>query len=133
MEERPPDGGKVSSLITAVKGLTITNVLVIFLLSLVVVPGYIVYSALNDPTVMDRLLSTYREYPPHAGCTLREVQQRGSQKLWGMSAGFAFQGTDRWAISVILDHEPTQAERDSYCASLKLLVDSWSNINEASP
>ena len=129
----PERDGRLSGWLTAVKGLTITNVLVIFLLALIAAPGYVVYKAVNDPAVMDRLLSTYREYPTQAGCTLREVQQRGGQKLWGMSAGFAFQGSDRWAVQVVLDHEPTQEERDSYCASLKLLVDSWVNINEASP
>jgi len=36
----------------------LTNVLVIALLALIAVPTYLAYKMLNDPAVMDRLLSS---------------------------------------------------------------------------
>jgi hypothetical protein len=125
---------RVSGWLAAIKGLTLTNAVVIVMLVVVAAPAYVLYRALNDPAVLDRFMSSYREYPPSpSGCTIREVKMRGGTRAWGLSAGFAFQGTDRWAVNVVLDHAPTDAETESYCASLKLLIDSWMNIVEAAP
>lgn len=116
-----------------VKGLTFTNVAVIAMLGVIAVPLYAVYRVLNDPALMERWQSSYRELPSPSGCTIREVKMRGGAWAWGVSAGFAYQGTDRWGVNVILDHQPTNAEVESYCASLKLIIDTWTNVMEAAP
>jgi hypothetical protein len=119
----PPHEGWLSWL-NAVKGLTITNVLVIGMLAVIAVPAYLVYKAVNDATILDRFMSHYHEVSSQQmGCTIREARLRGGSEMWFISSGFAFQGADRWAISVILDHEPDKSEVMSYCESLKLIAD----------
>jgi hypothetical protein len=127
-EPRPPPprtgDGKVLSWLNAVKGLSIVNVLVIAMLAIVAVPIYVIYRALDDEKLLDRLLSTYEETSSQmTGCTLRHVQERGGPDLWGISSGFAFAGAERWFISVVLSHEPSNDEIVSFCESLKLIVD----------
>jgi hypothetical protein len=120
----PPPEGRYLGWLTAVKGLTISNVLVIALLAVVAVPVYVIYKALGDEKLLDRFLSTYEEISSQqAGCTVRHVQARGGPDLWGVSSGFAFAGADRWFVNVVLDHMPTNEEITSYCQSLKLIAD----------
>jgi hypothetical protein len=107
----------------AIKGLTISNVLVIALLAVVAVPVYVVYKALSDDKLMDRLMSTYEVIGTKQGCAVRHVQERGGPGLWGVSSGFAFQGADKWFVNVMLDHAPTDDEIAAYCESLKLIAD----------
>jgi hypothetical protein len=124
MTEAPPPEGKYLGWLNAVKGLTISNVVVIALLAFVAVPIYIIYRALNDEKMLNRFLSTYEEQSSQqVGCALRHVRQRGGPDLWGISTGFAFQGSDRWNVSVILDHQPASEEIVSYCEALKLIAD----------
>jgi hypothetical protein len=119
----PPETGWLSWL-NAVKGLTVSNVLVIALLAIVAVPVYVIWRALNDEKIMDRLMSTYEEIGnQQSGCALRHVQERGGPDLWGVSTGFAFQGSTRWFVNAVLTHEPSREEIVSYCESLKLIAD----------
>jgi hypothetical protein len=123
-QNRPPSEGRIIGLISAVKGMTLTNVAVIAILAVIAMPMYVIWRALGDEKIMDRLLSTYEEISnQQSGCTLRHVQQRGGEELWGISTGFAFQGADRWFVNVVLTHQPTDAELLSYCESLKLIAD----------
>src|SRR5262245_35164170 len=79
--------------LNAVKGLTLTNVIVIAVLLVVAVPTYAVYRALNDEKLLDRLLSEYEEtYNAEAGCTVRHGRARGGMDRWGIMAGFASSG-----------------------------------------
>lgn len=134
MTEPPPHDGRVLGWLTAVKGLTISNVLVIAMLGVIAVPIYAAYRILNDEALLDKLLSSYKEYPPSdAGCTIRELRPRSAAAQWTIATGFAYEGTDRWLAGVVLDHSPNEAERESYCASLKLITESWHNILEAAP
>jgi hypothetical protein len=99
-------------------------VLIIALLVIIGVPVYVIWKALDDDKLLDRFMSTYEETASQiSGCVLRHVQQRGGPDMWGISSGFAFQGTDRWAVSVILTHEPDAGEIESYCEALKLIAD----------
>jgi hypothetical protein len=133
-QNQPPDGGRITGWLTAVKGLTFTNVAVIAMLGVVAVPLYATYRILNDEQLLDRLMSSYKEYPAQeSGCTLRELRPRSAAPMWTISTGFAYQGTDRWLAGVAIDHMPTKEELESYCASLKLVTDSWRNINESAP
>ena len=132
--DNTPPGGWAERVASIIKGLTFTNVLMLFLLSLIVVPGYIMYRAVNDPTILERMLSSYKEFPPQdSGCTLREFKARGGPRMWTISTGFAYQGTDKWVASIVLDHMPNEDENVSYCESLKLVTESWRNISETAP
>lgn len=135
MAVEPPDpAGKIGGWLTAVKGLTITNALVIMLLVIVLVPAYLVYRATNDERLLDRFLSNYREISAQqSGCTERIAKQRGGQESWSVSTGFAFQGSDRWVISVWMDHEPSNDQIVSYCETLNLLVDFMRDPDAHSP
>jgi hypothetical protein len=120
----PPQDGKWLGWLTAIKGLTISNVLVIAALAVVAVPVYVIWRALGDEKLLDRFLSTYEEESnQQSGCTLRHVQQRGGPDLWSVASGFAFSGSDRWFVSVVLPHSPSAEEINSYCESLKLIAD----------
>ena len=96
---------------------------ILALLVAIAVPVYVIWRALGDEKIMDRLLSTYEEIDSQAGCALRHVKARGGPDLWGISSGFAFQGRDRWYVNVLLDHRPSEEEVASYCESLKLIAD----------
>lgn len=119
----PPPEGRALGLIMAVKGMTVSNVVVIALLAIIAVPVYVVYKALSDDKLLDRLMSTYEVLENHEGCLVRHVQERGGPDLWGVSSGFAFQGADRWFVNVMFDHAPSSDEIAAYCASLKLIGD----------
>lgn len=126
--------GTVASLISAVKGLTFSNALVIVILAAVGIPAYAVYKAINDQSLLDRFLSNYRELSDqNVGCTIREARLRGSSQIWAISTGFAYQGADKWMVSVVLEHEPDGDELESYCEALKLIVDFMRDPNAPSP
>ena len=73
MAEPPPDG-RVAGWITAAKGLTISNVLVLAALAAVAIPVYVVYKALGDDKLLDRLMSTYEELDGGTtGCAVRHL------------------------------------------------------------
>jgi len=119
-EEPPPRG---LAWVNAAKGLTIGNVLVLGALMLIAVPVYVIYRALGDDALLDRLMSTYEVIDSKQGCSVRHVQERGGPEMWGVSSGFAFQGRDRWYVNVLLDRDPTEEEIATYCESLKLIAD----------
>ena len=123
MTEPPPSEGKLAAAASVVKGLSLTNVLVIALLALIAVPTYLAYKMLNDPAVMDRLLSSYKELPNGSGCVLREVKERGGPDMWAISTGFAFHGSDRWYVAVGLTHPPDANDLTSHCETLKRIAD----------
>jgi hypothetical protein len=120
----PPPDAKYAWWLTAIQGLTLSNVLVIALLAVIAVPVYVIYRALDNDRLLDRFMSTYEELSSQqSGCAVRHVQERGGPEMWGISSGFAFQGSDRWFVNVVLSHEPTTEELYSYCESLKLIAD----------
>jgi hypothetical protein len=124
MTEPPPHEGRLAAAANVVKGLSLGNVLIIALLVVIAIPAYLTYKALNDPVVMDRLMSSYREYPNQiSGCTLREVKERGGPDMWSVSAGFAFHGSARWYIAVGLTAKPSDAEITTHCETLKRIAD----------
>jgi hypothetical protein len=126
----PPTDGKFLGWLTAVKTLSVTNVLVIAMLAVIAVPVYFVYRTLNDEDLLDRFFSHYKELSSQAiGCTLREVKYHGSE-WWAVSTGFAFQGADRYVISVVLDYNPDSEQITSYCQTVKIIADSMHKDEE---
>lgn len=128
----PQPEGRMLGLIHAAKGLTFANVIIIALLVAIAIPVYIVYRALGDEKLLDRLLSSYEEIPSDSDCTLRQVKERGGPERWSVSTGFAFAGADRWQVSVVLDHAPVEDEIASHCATLLLIVDQMMHANGGS-
>ena len=126
---REPQGW-LASAAHAVRSLTLSNVLVIFLLLCMVAPAYVVWKVVNDEALLDRFLSSYSELPSDSDCVIREARQRGEPERWSIATGFAFAGTDQWTVAVILDHAPTEGEIESYCASLLLIVDKMHNDHQ---
>lgn len=122
----PPDRrlGVADGLANIVKGLSLQNVLILFLLVVIAIPAYTIWQALHDDKLMDRFLSTYEEITSqNVGCSMRHLQRRGGPNEWSVSSGFAYQGTDRWVVSVWMGREPNGEEINSYCESLKLIAD----------
>ena len=122
MTDEPPTG-RLATAAAVVKGLSLNNVLIIALLAVIAVPVYVIYRALNDDAVMDRLMSSYQVIHNASGCVLRTVKERGGPQAWSISTGFAFHGTDRWQISVIVDQLPTEEQLVAHCETLKLIAD----------
>jgi hypothetical protein len=120
----PQQEGRILGWLNAVKGLTITNALVIFLLVVIAIPAYFAYSAINNEALLDRFLSNYRELSSqNVACVVREAKYRGGNPIWTISTGFAFHGRDRYLIGVALDYEPNNDALQSYCETLKLIAD----------
>lgn len=119
----PPPEGRLAHAAHAIRSLTLSNVLVIFLLVLMAVPVYILYRALSDEALLDRFLSSYRVVRTKGGCTIRVVAERGAPEQWSISTGFAAGGNERWNVSVILEQEPSEDEITSHCATLMLIVE----------
>lgn len=118
----------------AIKGLTLTNALVIVMLVVVAIPAYLVYRALNDEQLLNRFLSRYEELSNwQSSCTIRTAKQVGGPEFWGISTGFAYDGNDRWTIAVLLDHQPTNEDVESYCQTLNLIVDFMRDPDAQSP
>ena len=130
MTETPPPNGKAVGWFNAVKNLTFTQLLIIALATLILIPVYFVYRVLNEPEMLDKFLSSYSEvvHDP-SGCTVRKVRLTGGPWRWGIAAGFAFSGSDRWQVSVILNGEPSEEEIMSYCAALNLIADRMAEDN----
>jgi len=98
-------------------------VLIIALLVLIAIPAYFVYSVLNDPATLDRFLSSYTEVTDdETDCTVRKARARGGPWLWSISAGFAFQRSDRWSVAVVLPAEPSEDDIRSYCEAISLII-----------
>lgn len=124
MTEQPPED-RISRWIAALKGLTFTNAAVIAVLVIALAPAYALWSVLNDPAMLGRFLSSYEEQSSDKSpCTLRIASLSGAGDSYGISAGFAFQGSDKWVVSVIIENrKPTPEEFHSYCEALLLLID----------
>src|SRR5207344_3237596 len=95
----------VGGMIKIIKGMTLTNVLIIALLVTIAIPTYILYRFVNDASLLNKFASFYEEISTDKSpCTLRVASQRGAEPFFAVSTGFAYQGSDRWTISVLLGH-----------------------------
>jgi hypothetical protein len=134
MSPQPPTDGRFLGWLNAVKGLTFANAAVIVMLVIVAVPTYLVYRTINDEKLLDRFMSHYREYSAQQSpCTVREARAQGGTESWGISTGFAYTGSDRYIVSVVMDHMPNNTDINSYCATLNLIVDFMRDPDAESP
>jgi hypothetical protein len=126
--------GLVSQGVDLVRSLSLTNVLVIILLVIVAAPVWVLWRVINDEKLLDRFLSHYAEYPSQTtACTVRQIKVRGGPETFALSTGFASQGTDRYFISVVSNHQFNPSEERSYCETLNLLVDFMRDPEARSP
>jgi len=118
--EPPPSA---AGWLSAVKGLTITNALVILLLVVALVPAYAAYKLLTDEHLLDRFMSAYQVLPTNTSCQLLKARQRGEDYTWAITTGFAFEGQLRWNIGVVMNREPTAEEMQTNCLILQTIID----------
>jgi hypothetical protein len=132
---QPPDHvGQVGGIVKIVQTITLTQVLIIALLVMIAIPTYILYRALNDESLLNTFLSRYEEFQSDKWpCTLRVASVRGGGDIYSISTGFAYQGSDRWTLSVILTRKPDDSEVVTYCATLNLIVDFLRRPDAAPP
>ena len=124
----------VGELVNMVKGLSLTNVLIIALLILIAIPTYVLYRFMNDASLLNKFTSFYEELTnDKVSCVLRIASQRGHDPYYGISTGFAYQGADRWTVGVILEHKPDDGQLVSYCETLNLIVDYMRRPDAKSP
>jgi len=124
LTEPPPNEGRLAAAATVVKGLSWANLLTIAALVVIAIPSYFIWKTLNDPVLLDRMLSSYKEESSQqTGCTLRTAKQRGGVETWAVSTGWAFHGGDRYYIAVAMNRAPAENELAAYCATLKLLAE----------
>jgi hypothetical protein len=130
----PQEDNWVLRLLSAVKGLSFSNALVILVLVIALVPAYLLYTVVNDPTLMNQFLSHYREVASDKSpCTLRVASTSGGPEQFAISTGFAYEGSDRWTVAVILDRKPDESDMLSYCTTLMLIVDFMRRPEASSP
>jgi hypothetical protein len=124
MSEPPPHQGRLAAAAHAIRSLSLSNVLVIFLLLAMAGPAYVLWKAVNDEKLLDRFLSSYHVIESDTGCTIRSAAERGASEQWSITTGFAMAGTEQYTVGVILDHEPAnEAEVAGHCATLLLIVE----------
>lgn len=135
--EQVPAGtvGAIGNLLTAVRGLTISNAVVIVILIAATIPAYFLYKVVNDQALLDRFLSNYEEVdlPHSSSCTLRAAGQRGQPLTWYVSTGFAYHGDDKWSLGVAVPRKPTMDEMQAYCETMLLVVDYMHDPNHLAP
>ena len=114
--------------------MTLTHVLIIALLVAIAIPTYVLWRFLNDASMLNKWTSFYEELSnDKTSCTLRIASVRGSEPFHAISTGFAYQGSDRWTVSVLLGHRPDEGEIESYCQTLNLIVDYMRRPDAKSP
>ena len=135
--EQVPAGtvGAISSLLSAVRGLTFTNALVIVILVAAAIPAYLLFKVVNDQALLDRVMSNYEEVdlPHSSSCTLRAAGVRGQPLTWYISSGFAYHGDDRWSLGVAVPRKPTMEQMQSYCETILLVVDFMHDPDHVAP
>ena len=130
----PPEEGWLLRWFHAIKELSLTNVLVIIILVIALVPAYALWRLLNDASMLGKFLSYYEEIASDKSpCTIRIASLRGSGEQYSISTGFAYEGSDRWTIAVLLDHKPDDTQLQTYCETLNLIVDYMRRPDAPSP
>jgi hypothetical protein len=131
----PPDRvGTIAGLANIVKGLSLSHVMTIALLVVIAAPTFVLYRFMTDSSLLNKWASFYEELASDkVACTLRIASQRGADPVYSISTGFAFQGSDRYTVAVLLTHKPDDGQLMSYCETLNLIVDYMRRPDAKSP
>ena len=122
----PPDRvGQIGGLVNIIKGISLTNVLIIALLIAIAIPTFILYRFMTDSSLLNKFTSFYEELGlDKVACTLRIASQRGADPIYSIGTGFAYQGSDRYLDGRPAHPQaPTTASWPAYCETLNLIVD----------
>jgi hypothetical protein len=123
-QQQPDRIGLIGGIAGIIKGFTLKNVAITALLALIILPGFVIWRVMNDASMLNKLTSRYEEYTSDKiPCTLRVASVRGGGDHYSISTGFAFQGSDRYIMGVIMDRKPGEIELQSYCEVLQKIVD----------
>jgi hypothetical protein len=107
-----------------IQSMTLTNVLILALIIIVLAPTFVLWRFMNDSSLLNKWTSFYEEVSSDkTPCTLRIASQRGADPVHSISTGFAYQGSDRYTVGVILSHPPDDGDLVSYCEVLNRIVD----------
>lgn len=121
MAEQPI--GIIASVVEVVKGLTLTNVLVILLLIIGMAPAYLAWRILNDEELRDIVFSSFSTLViAGSDCNVHQASEIGEDKSWFISHNFAFAGHDRWYVGVNILTEPSPSDIKAYCDTLSQTI-----------
>jgi hypothetical protein len=112
----------LQKLLDSVKGLSLSNVLVLALLALIAVPAYVGWKVINNPALMSIVFSDFEEIPSVTDCNLFRAQSSGSAAFWAVTNQFGQRNAESWSIAVRVKFLPDAAAMRDYCASLEAVV-----------
>lgn len=113
----------IDKAIEALKGLTLTNLLVLLVLVLILAPAYLAWRVVNDPDLRNILFSSFRAIEVEGvDCSYIKASEAGVDPHWLVAKDFAFSGRDRWFIGVNSPEEPSPAEVEAYCRTLSEVI-----------
>lgn len=134
-DQPPPDRvGMIAGLVKILQSMTLRHVLTLALVVGIAAPTFILYRFMTDNSLLNKWSSFYEELSSDkVPCTLRIASQRGADPVYSISTGFAYQGSDRYTVTVILTHKPDDGQLISYCETLNLIVDHMRRPEAKSP
>jgi len=119
----PPPYDRAGTWFDRIKGLSLTNALVIVVLMVVAIPAYLAWRILNDENLASIIFSTYEERMlSGTDCGLRTASTSGVAPHYFISRAFAYSGQDRWYIGVQISGKPTDIEAGEYCDILGAVI-----------
>lgn len=129
-----PIGETLDRILTQVKGLTITNVIVMIMLFIVAMPAYVGWRVINDEKLMAIVFSNYQEVDVPTACTLVVAQPAGGQRHWYIRNLFTERNREIWYAAVRLSFMPDTEAMEKYCNALDQIIDyARDPVNELEP
>lgn len=125
--------GLVDRLVDIVKGLTLTNVLILALLIILIVPLYLAWRVLNDQDLQGKLFNTYSELEAPSDCLLTFQQAAGGSGHYVIRAILAERPAETWYISTRIRFKPDDKAMYLYCAASSQLIDFMRDPNNTAP
>lgn len=112
----------LGKIVDTVKGLSLTNVLVIVLLAAIAVPLYVGWKVTSDPTLMAFVFNDFSEIPSVTDCNLFRLKPTGGTTYYAISNQFSERNAESWAITVRVKFKPDDAAIKDYCSSLEDVI-----------
>jgi hypothetical protein len=129
MSAQPPPTNVTAGL-GFLERLTPKNAVAILLLLCGLVPAYVVYRLVTDPTLLDRFLSSYAVEPTSTACRLVKARERGEDYSYAVTTGIAFEGQTRYSLGAVMTHEPTEEEQQTLCVILQAMIDALHGLGK---
>lgn len=123
--------GMLDRMLNVVKGLTYTNVAIMALLLLLLVPVYLVYRILGDQNLMGAVFNVYSELDAPTDCLLAFQQPAGGSGAYIVRAVLAERNAEVWYVSVKLRFKPDDQAMTQYCGAATQVVDFANDPNNS--